>query len=80
MMQADGIHPTAEAQSQLLETVWPGTRALLRRGRATVAPSIGASDVALSGTLYAYRLVPDEQYDMFACREIDCTWRCGNWN
>jgi len=29
MMQADGIHPTAEAQSQLLETVWPALEPLL---------------------------------------------------
>jgi acyl-CoA thioesterase-1 len=29
MMQADGIHPTAEAQTQLLETVWPALEPLL---------------------------------------------------
>lgn len=29
MMQADGIHPTAEAQSRLLETVWPTLKPLL---------------------------------------------------
>jgi len=29
MMQADGIHPTAEAQSRLLETVWPALEPLL---------------------------------------------------
>jgi len=29
MMQADGIHPTAEAQSRLLENVWPTLKPLL---------------------------------------------------
>ena len=29
MMQADGIHPTAEAQTQLLDTVWPVLEPLL---------------------------------------------------
>jgi len=28
-MQADGIHPTAEAQTQLLDTVWPVLEPLL---------------------------------------------------
>ena len=72
MMQADGIHPTAEAQSQLLLRrsgrhsspcfeAWPQ---LLSRPR--LEPQMSRS----ARTLYAYRLiVPDEQYDMFACRE-----------
>jgi acyl-CoA thioesterase-1 len=29
MMQADGIHPTAEAQPRLLENVWPTLKPLL---------------------------------------------------
>ena len=29
MMQADGIHPTADAQPVLLEALWPGVEALL---------------------------------------------------
>ena len=29
MMQADGIHPTAEAQPVLLENVWPALKPLL---------------------------------------------------
>ncbi len=29
MMQADGIHPTAEAQSRLLDNVWPALKPLL---------------------------------------------------
>jgi acyl-CoA thioesterase I len=29
LMQADGIHPTAAAQKQLLETVWPALKSLL---------------------------------------------------
>ncbi|AOU97875.1 arylesterase [Acidihalobacter yilgarnensis] len=31
LMQADGIHPTAAAQPQLLDNVWPSLRPLLRR-------------------------------------------------
>ena len=30
LMQNDGIHPTAEAQPQLLETVWPALESLLQ--------------------------------------------------
>jgi acyl-CoA thioesterase-1 len=30
LMQADGIHPTAEAQAYLLETVWPHLQPLLK--------------------------------------------------
>ncbi len=30
MLMEDGIHPTAEAQPQILEAVWPGVQALLR--------------------------------------------------
>ncbi|MNF11535.1 Esterase TesA precursor [compost metagenome] len=29
MMQRDGIHPTAEAQSRILENVWPTLKPLL---------------------------------------------------
>jgi len=32
--QADRIHPTAEAQPALLETVWPQLRPLLKQGKA----------------------------------------------
>lgn len=31
MMQDDDIHPTAEAQSQLLENVWPVLEPMLRQ-------------------------------------------------
>ena len=31
MMQSDGIHPTAEAQSQLLDNVWPELSKLLEK-------------------------------------------------
>ncbi len=31
LMQADGLHPTAQAQPQVLETVWPALRPLLDR-------------------------------------------------
>jgi acyl-CoA thioesterase-1 len=31
LMQRDGLHPTAQAQPQLLENVWPTLRALLQR-------------------------------------------------
>lgn len=30
MLMEDGIHPTAEAQPQILEAVWPGVQALLK--------------------------------------------------
>lgn len=30
LMQADGIHPRAEAQARLVENVWPGLKPLLR--------------------------------------------------
>ncbi|NPC53845.1 arylesterase, partial [Corallococcus exiguus] len=29
MMQADGLHPTAQAQSRVLDNVWPLLRPLL---------------------------------------------------
>jgi acyl-CoA thioesterase I len=44
LMQADGIHPTAEAQPLLLETVWPELAALLEQ---TPSPR-GATDHRLS--------------------------------
>jgi acyl-CoA thioesterase-1 len=30
-MQADGLHPTAQGQPALLDTVWPQLRPLLRK-------------------------------------------------
>jgi acyl-CoA thioesterase-1 len=33
LMQEDGIHPTAEAQPMLLDTLWPDLEALLATGR-----------------------------------------------
>jgi len=30
MFQPDGIHPTAEAQPEILERVWPALRPLLK--------------------------------------------------
>lgn len=35
LMQSDGIHPTAEAQPRLLETVWPKLEPLLEKHRDT---------------------------------------------
>ncbi|XKG39580.1 arylesterase [Marinobacter sp.] len=35
MMQSDGIHPTAEAQSKLLENVWPELETLLEKEKAS---------------------------------------------
>lgn len=32
LMQADGLHPTADAQPILLDTLWPALAPLLRRG------------------------------------------------
>ena len=29
LIQADGIHPTAEAQPQIMKNVWPGLEPLL---------------------------------------------------
>jgi acyl-CoA thioesterase-1 len=31
MMQADGIHPTAKAQPQLLDNIWPELLTLLEQ-------------------------------------------------
>ena len=31
LMQADGIHPIAEAQPQVLDNIWPGLKPLLRK-------------------------------------------------
>jgi acyl-CoA thioesterase I len=33
LMQSDGIHPTAQAQDLMLDTVWPHLTPLLRRTR-----------------------------------------------
>ncbi len=33
LMQADGIHPTAEAQERILDNVWPALEPLLRENR-----------------------------------------------
>ncbi len=38
MMQGDGIHPTGEAQPQLLENVWPHLRPLLEQNLAKGQP------------------------------------------
>ncbi|WP_240470580.1 arylesterase [Halomonas halocynthiae] len=37
LMQSDGIHPTAEAQPRLLETVWPALELLLENHRNSQA-------------------------------------------
>jgi acyl-CoA thioesterase-1 len=34
LMQADGLHPTAEAQPRILDNVWPGLEPLLRESRS----------------------------------------------
>lgn len=33
LMQADGIHPTGEAQPQLLDNLWPALQPVLKRGQ-----------------------------------------------
>lgn len=47
LMQSDGIHPTAEAQPRLLETVWPKLERLLENhhaGQAGDSPSPQAAN------------------------------------
>lgn len=39
LMQSDGIHPTAEAQDALLDTVWPHLVPLLEQHTAAAAPA-----------------------------------------
>ena len=39
LMQSDGIHPTAEAQNALLDTVWPHLAPLLEQHTAAAAPA-----------------------------------------
>jgi acyl-CoA thioesterase-1 len=34
LMQADGLHPTAEAQPRILDNVWPGLEPLLQESRS----------------------------------------------
>lgn len=42
LMQADGLHPTAEAQPRILQNLWPALERLLRSGTDSGKPSMPA--------------------------------------